>query len=83
LRRLLPLALIEVFVWLMLLLGAFLFSRIVFGINFGTSNLLLTLINDGVRILVSGAILFGWLIAWKRMTDYYFWRTIERKKSTS
>jgi len=83
LRRLLPLALIEVFVWLMLLLGAFLVSRLVFGINFGTSNLLFTLINDGVRILVSGTILFGWLIAWKRMTNYYFWRTIERKKSTS
>ena len=69
--------------WLMLLLGAFLISKVVFGINFGPSNLLLTLINDGLRILVSGAVLFGWLMAWKRMTNYYFWRAIERKKSNS
>jgi hypothetical protein len=80
-RRLLPLAFIEVFVWLMLLLGAFLVSRIVFEISFGTPNLFLTLITDGVRISLSAAVLYGWLIAWKRITSYYFWHTIERNST--
>ena len=78
-RRLLPLALIEVFVWLMLLLGAFVIARVVFEINFGTSSLILALITDGVRTIVSAGILFGWVVAWKRVTHYYFWRAVERE----
>lgn len=81
-RRLLPLAFIEVFVWLMLLLGAFVIARVVFEINFGTSTFILTLITDGVRTVVSAGILFGWVVAWKRVTHYYFWRAVEHQKST-
>ncbi len=78
-RRLLPLALIEVFVWLVLLLGAFLISRLALNINLGGSNLMLTVATDGVRAGVAAAILLGWLVAWRKMTDFYFWRTVKRK----
>jgi hypothetical protein len=63
----------------MLLFGAFLISKLALNINFGTSSLMLTIVTDGARTLVAVGILLGWFVAWKKMTDLYFWRTVRRK----
>jgi ABC-type transporter Mla maintaining outer membrane lipid asymmetry permease subunit MlaE len=60
LKRLISLALIEIFVWLMLLFGGFVISKLILGISFGTSNLYLTLLTDGVRTDGVVGILLGW-----------------------
>lgn len=81
-KRLLPLAAIEVFVWAMLLLCTLLISRVAFEIIIGTGSLIDRIATQIVRVLVSGIIIFVWLFVWKKITDRYFWRTIARRKTT-
>lgn len=81
-KRLLPLAAIEVFVWAMLLLCTLLISRVAFEIIIGTGSLIDRIATQIVRVLVSGIIILVWLFVWKKITDRYFWRTIARRKTT-
>jgi len=82
-RHLIPLAAIEVFVWLILLLSTFLISKFVFSINFGNVTLVQRVATETARVVASGAIILIWLFVWKRVTDLYFWRTIARRKPTA
>ena len=82
-RHLIPLAAIEVFVWLILLLSTFLISKFVFSINFGNVTLVQRVATETARVVASGAIILIWLLVWKRVTDSYFWRTIARRKATA
>lgn len=82
-KRLLPLATIEVFVWSVLLLSTFLISRVAFMINFGNTNVVYRIATETARVLVSGTIVLIWLIVWKKTTDFYFWRTIARRGSNA
>ena len=82
-RHLIPLAVIEVFVWLILLLSTFLISKFVFMINFGNVTLVQRVATETARVVVSGAIILIWLFVWKKVTDTYFWRTIARRKTTA
>lgn len=81
-KHLLPLAAIEVFVWLILLLSAFAISRVAFAINLGTDTLS-RILTETARVVVSGIIVLFWLLVWKRTTDRYFWRAISRKRATA
>ena len=80
-KRLLSLASLEIFVWILLLLSTFLISRVAFGINLGTENLLQRIATEASRVMVSGIIILVWLAVWKKATDRYFWRMISRKKA--
>jgi len=71
LRRLLALAAIEVFVWLILLASTFLISRVAFSITLGNASLLQRIATQVVRLLVSGIIAFSWLLIWKKVTDFW------------
>jgi hypothetical protein len=82
LKRLLPLAAIEVFVWAILLLSTLLISRVAFEISIGTGTLLDRIATQTIRLLVSGIIISVWLLIWKKITDLYFWRTIAQRKTT-
>jgi len=77
-----PLAAIEVLVWLILLLSTFLVSKFVFSINFGNTTLVQRVATGTARVVASGAIVLIWLLVWKKVTDTYFWRTIARRKTT-
>ncbi len=79
-RRSLPLVAIEVFVWLILLFCTFLISRVAFAINIGTDTFSERVTTEALRVLVSGVIVLAWLFAWKKITDFYFWRTVRHKK---
>jgi len=82
-KRLLPLAGIEVFVWSVLLLSTLLISRLAFTINLGNSSILYRIATETIRVLVSGIIVLIWLFVWKKVTDFYFWRAIARSRSTA
>jgi hypothetical protein len=82
LKRLLPLAAIEIFVWAMLLLCTLLISRVAFEISMGTGSLIDRIATQTARVVISGVIILVWLLVWKRITDLYFWRTIARRKTT-
>ena len=82
-KRLLPLAAVELFVWAILLFSTLLISRVAFAINFGAETLITRIATEALRVLVSGAIILIWLLVWKKATDTYFWRTITRRKTTA
>ena len=81
-KRLLGLGVFELFVWLLLLLCTLLISHVAFGINLG-ATFAERFLTQAVRLAVSGIIILGWLVAWKKTTDFYFWRTVSRKKATA
>jgi type VI protein secretion system component VasK len=82
-RNLIPLAAIEVFVWLILLLSTFLISKVAFAISFGDATLIQRVATETARVAASGVIILIWLLVWKRVTDSYFWRTVSRRKATA
>jgi glucan phosphoethanolaminetransferase (alkaline phosphatase superfamily) len=82
LKRILPIAAVEVFVWAMMLLCTLLISRVAFGITIGTEALVDRVLTQVARLLVSGAIVLVWLFVWKKTMDHYFWRTIKHSKTT-
>lgn len=78
-RRFVSLAAIEVFVWLILLLCTFLISKVVFAISLGVDTVVQRIATAVFRMLMAGLIVVFWLVLWKRLTDFYFWRTVTRK----
>ena len=82
-KRLLPLAAVEVFVWGILLLSTFLISKVVFSINLGNETLVSRIATETLRVVFSGAIILVWLIVWKKIADNYFRRTIARREATA
>jgi len=79
LRRFLSLAAIEVFVWLILLVCTFLISKVVFAISLGVETVVQRISTAVIRILMAGVIAVFWLVLWKKLTDFYFWRRVTRK----
>ena len=62
-KRVLPLAAIEVFVWFILLTVTFLISKVAIEISLGTATLLARIATQAVRLVVSGGLVLGWLLA--------------------
>jgi hypothetical protein len=82
-KRLLPLAAIEIFVWLFLLGSAFVISKGAFSINFGTRTLIERVATQTARVVASAALVLVWLFGWKRVTDSYFSRTLSRRRTNA
>ena len=79
-KRLLPLAAIEVFVWLFLLGCTYVISK-AFAISFGTATLVERVATQMARVAASGGLILVWLVGWKKMTDSYLTRTLSRKQA--
>jgi hypothetical protein len=79
LKRIFPLATIEIFVWLFLLLCALLVSKVAYSINLGNANLTERIATQVVRNSLAGVIVIGWLLVWKRVTDSYLRRALRRQ----
>lgn len=77
-KKLIPLAAIEIFVWGILLLSTLIISKIAFLINLGGETLIGRIATEAIRVVVSGAVVLVWLLIWKKITDSYFWRTVAR-----
>jgi len=80
-KRLLPLAAIEIFVWLFLLGSTYVISKGAFAINFGTTTLLESVATQTARVVASGGVVLVWLLGWKKVTDWYLVRTLSRKQA--
>jgi len=75
-KRILPLAAIEVFVWFVLLLITFVISKEAIEISFGTATLVERIATQTVRLLVSATLILVWLLAWKKVADLYLSRML-------
>jgi tryptophan-rich sensory protein len=82
-KRLLPLVAIEVFVWLILILTVFVISKGAFAITFGTSTLIARVATQVARVSTSAALVLVWLLAWKKLADYYLSRMLARQGATA
>jgi hypothetical protein len=78
LKRILPLAAIEVFVWLILLLSTLLISKFAFSINLGNATIVQRIATQVARNSLAGVIVISWLLVWKKVTDSYLWRALRR-----
>ena len=83
LKRVLPLAAIEVFVWAALIVCVVLIGRLVFEINLGSATLSERIATQIVRLAISCAAVLLWLVSWKKITGRYFWRAINRSSKTT
>jgi hypothetical protein len=77
-KRIIPLAAIEVFVWLVLLTITFLISKVAIELSFGTATLLERTATQIVRTGVSAALILAWLLTWKKVADVYLSRMLSR-----
>ena len=75
-KRVLSLAAIEIFVWLVLLAMTFTISKGVFEITFGTTKLIERVATQVARASVSAALVLVWLMLWKWVADRYLSKTI-------
>ena len=82
-KRLIPLAAIEVFVWAILLAITFAISKGAFEISFGTGTLVERIATQIARVSVSGALVLLWLLIWKRVADNYLSRMLSRQKTNA
>ena len=80
-KRLIPLAAIEIFVWLFLLGCTYVISKGAFAINFGTATWAERVATQTARVAVSGGIILIWLLSWKKVTDSYLTRTLSRTRA--
>lgn len=80
-KRLVPLAAIEVFVWLFLLGSTFIISKGAFAISFGTATLAESVATQTARVAASAGLVLIWLLGWKKVTDSYLTRTLSPKRA--
>ena len=77
-KRVLSLAAIEIFVWLVLLLITFSISKGAIEISFGSATLPERVATQTARLLTSGLLILLWLVAWKKVADLYLCRMLSR-----
>jgi glucan phosphoethanolaminetransferase (alkaline phosphatase superfamily) len=82
LKRLFPLAAIEIFVWLILLVIILIISKVAFLINFGTGTTIQLIVTEVSRVLASGVLVLIWLMSWKKVADIYLRKELSREKTT-
>jgi len=82
-KRLVPLAAIETFVWVLLLIVTFVISKGALEISFGTATLAARVATQIARVVASGTLVLVWLFGWKKVTDLYLSRTLSRQRTTA
>ena len=78
-KRLLPLAAIEVFVWFILLVITLIISKGAFSINFGTGTRIQLLATEAARVGASGVLVLIWLVSWKKVADIYLRKALRER----
>ena len=81
-KRLLPLAAIEIFVWLILLVITLVISKRAVSINFGTGTIIQRVVTEVSRVLASGVLVLIWLVSWKKVADIYLRKELTRERAT-
>lgn len=81
-KRLVPLAAIEIFVWAALIMCVMIIGRLVFEISLG-ATLAERIVTQIIRLVISASAVLLWLVSWKKITERYFWRAIRRSSNTT
>jgi len=83
LKRILPLAAIEIFVWAALIVCIVVISKVAFEISLGSATLVERIATQTIRLGVSTTAVLLWLVSWKKITEQYFWKAIGRSSKAT
>jgi len=78
LGRVLSLVFIIVFVWFSLMFGLFIIVKYVLELSIPLSGIVGSVLAGIVRVVAASSIAIFWLILWKKIADFYFWRNMRR-----
>jgi len=78
LGRVLSLVFIIVFVWFSLMFGLFIIVKYVLELSIPLSGIVGSVLAGIIRVVAASSIAIFWLILWKKIADFYFWKNIRR-----
>jgi len=78
LGRVLSLVSIIVFVWFSLMFGLFIIVKYVLELSIPLSGIVGSVLAGIIRVVAASSIAIFWLILWKKIADFYFWKNIRR-----
>ena len=76
--RVLSLVSIIVFVWFSLMFGLFIIVKYVLELSIPLSGIVGSVLAGIIRVVAASSIAIFWLILWKKIADFYFWKNIRR-----
>lgn len=76
--RVLSLIAIVVFVWLSLIFGLFIIIKYILEFSIPLSGVVGSVLIGIIRVVAAFSIAMFWLILWKKMAEFYFWKSIRK-----
>jgi len=78
LGRVLTLITIIVFVWFSLIFGLFIIVKYVLELSIPLSGAIGSALAGIIRVVAASSIAIFWLILWKKVAEFYFWRNMRK-----
>jgi len=78
LGRALSLIAIVVFVWLSLMFGLFTIVKYILELSIPLSGVVGSVVTGIIRVVAASSIAIFWLILWKKIAEFYFWKNIRK-----
>jgi len=78
LGRVLSLIAIIVFVWFSLLFGLFIIVKYILELSIPLSGVVGSVLAGVIRVVVASSIAMFWLILWKKIAEFYFWKNMRK-----
>jgi len=78
LGRVFTLIAIIVFVWFSLMFGLFIIVKYVLELSIPLSGVIGSALAGIIRVAAASSIAIFWLILWKKVAEFYFWRNIRK-----
>jgi len=78
LGRVLSLIAIVVFVWFSLMFGLFIIVKYVLELSIPLSGIVGSVLAGTIRVVAASSIAIFWLILWKKVAEFYFWRNMRK-----
>ena len=76
--RVLSLIAIVIFVWLSLIFGLFIVVKYILELSIALSGVVGSVLTGIVRVVAAASIAMFWLILWKRLAEFYFWKNMRK-----
>lgn len=77
-NRVLSLIGIVIFVWLSLMLGLFIIVKYILELSIPLSGVVGGVATGIIRVVAAFSIAMFWLVLWKKMAEFYFWKNVRK-----
>ncbi len=76
--RILSLVAIVISVWLSLIFGLFIIVKYILELSIPLSGVVGSVLTGIIRVVAAASIAMFWLVLWKKMAEFYFWKTVHK-----